>query len=67
MEKRFDYFLKTKFQKIYPMILDDDLPDRYEYWIEQLTAEDLAKYKEEFDKEEMARIRKEWAVGKPWG
>ena len=47
MTKTFDDFLKSKHMEEYPAILDDDLPDHFDKWYENLSKDELDKLKNE--------------------
>lgn len=44
MEQTFEQFLQEIHIKTFPQILDDDLPDAFDNWIGELTAEDWIEY-----------------------
>jgi len=46
-EKTFMDFLKEKHGEIYSAILDDDLPDAFDAWLEGRTKEEIIEYAEE--------------------
>ena len=49
--KTFEDFLKNKHMELYPTILDDDLPDAFDNWLEGRTKEEIIEYAEEVLKE----------------
>ena len=47
MTKTFKDFLQQKHMELYPTILDDDLPDAFDNWLEGRTKEEIIEYAEE--------------------
>ena len=47
MTKTFPDFLKNKHMELYPAILDDELPDAFDSWLEGRTKEEIIEYAEE--------------------
>lgn len=48
MKKTFEYFLQDRFMELEPQVLDDDLPDAFEAWLEKLDIEELMKFADAF-------------------
>ena len=49
LPRDFEEYLKDQFGKIYTG-LDDDMPDRFEYWLGNLEPQQLSNYKNSFEK-----------------
>lgn len=47
----FEDYMQEQFQKEHPMVLDDDMPDKYSAWIETLDTEEVWNYAEKVLKE----------------
>ncbi|HDZ18831.1 hypothetical protein LCGC14_0641560 [marine sediment metagenome] len=48
MEAKFEQFLQEKHQEELPQILDDNLPDSFESWLENLGTDDFIEYADEY-------------------
>lgn len=46
--KDYHDFLMTKFMKEEPQILDDDLPDQFDNWLQVLGVDDWIRYGDEY-------------------
>lgn len=56
--KNFEEWLSWEFMNDEPMVQDDDIPDAFDAWLEQLTSEDLevlaSRYGEDVAKRDLA-------------
>lgn len=50
-DRQFEDFLQERHSAIYPMVLDDDLPDSFDTWLAQLDYADYIDYANLFAKE----------------
>jgi hypothetical protein len=50
-ERTFEDFLQERHSELYPMVLDDDLPDSFDNWLGELDGEDYIKYADLFAQE----------------
>lgn len=41
MQNKFTDFLRTKHAELHPHLLDDDMPDHYDNWIADMSADEL--------------------------
>jgi hypothetical protein len=48
----FEQFLMLKHAEAEPQVLDDDGPDAYEAWLEDVDGNELIEYAEEYGKEQ---------------
>lgn len=51
-ERTFEDWLQEFHIKLYPQILDDDLPDAFNDWLQQLDVDELLRYGNLFAKEQ---------------
>ena len=51
----FEEFLQYKHMELFPQILDDELPDAFDEWLEELQFEDFIKYANEYKVYEQKR------------
>jgi hypothetical protein len=61
----FNEFLKEKFSKYHPSVLDDDMPDAFQTWVDELSEEELQTYQKQFDDSAVDRWRANSGTG-PW-
>lgn len=47
-EVDFEYYLQEKFTEEEPQVLDDDIPDRFNDWLEQLDIQEVIDYAQEY-------------------
>jgi len=50
-ERTFEDFLNDMHANLYPMLLDDEGPDHFEYWLGTLEAEDYIRWADLFAQE----------------
>jgi wobble nucleotide-excising tRNase len=51
MSNNFEDFLQDKFIKQNPTVLDDDIPDAFDEWLQELAPEEWIEYGDEYKKE----------------
>lgn len=62
-DSSFNHFLQEKHMEEYPQLLDDDLPDAFEEWIEQLSTDELIKYADEYgEQKETEYFKKDFYI-----
>lgn len=55
---KFEEYLHKQFMGEEPTVLDDDLSDAYEVWLENLQADDFIKFADEFAEELLKDIER---------
>ena len=53
---KFEEFLQEKHEE-YPELLDDDLSDAFEEWLEQLSTDEIIKYANECIEKQKAELK----------
>lgn len=48
MENKFEDYLKTKFSEESPSVLDDDMPDAFDSWLGELSADDFISFADQY-------------------
>lgn len=50
MEINFENYLQEQFMEDEPQVLDDDIPDAFDAWLETKDVNDIMEYGEKYDK-----------------
>jgi len=50
--KTFEEFMQEMHYKVFPMVLDDDLPDHFNDWLGSLDGEDYMRCAEQYGREQ---------------
>lgn len=49
-KQTFETWLQNRFSSIHPAVLDDDISDRFNDWLEQLDTKEVIDYAEQYGK-----------------